>query len=351
MLRDLDVPVVDEALIVHGHGGVFEVQESAGVATGRVADLTREAEEALEAGNLDACASACGELLKLLPDHPYARHLLAETMLRRGEPRQAVQLELQAIAIEPNIRRFHWCYLEALAKLGLLHTFADGFAEVRRKWPTDNRFNPVAVQILLLLGRPEEAATLHLPEAEHELRTRVAREVTDRELARRHLEDAARKVTAGHEELATADLRAAYAAYPTDPEVAYNWGLALLRDGDWNGCIDVAGRVVQTVPRAVNDQVIATVAFACAVGGQDDRAAGLLSLVVDRLERNGRLVIWDLPTWAVWLGADGVVAERSDRAARVVAELLARLEARGRAAPQIRRLHEAYQRGLPEFLG
>jgi hypothetical protein len=108
---------------------------------------------------------------------------------------------------------------------------------------------------------------------------------------------------------------------------------------------------VQTVPRAVNDQVIATVAFACAVGGQDDRAAGLLSLVVDRLERNGRLVIWDLPTWAVWLGADGVVAERSDRAARVVAELLARLEARGRAAPQIRRLHEAYQRGLPEFLG
>jgi hypothetical protein len=132
--------------------------------------------------------------------------------------------------------------------------------------------------------------------------------------------------------------------------VAYNWGLALLRNGGWEGCVDVAGRVVQTVPRVINAQVIGTVAFACALGGQDDRAAGLLSLVVDRLERDGKLLMADLPTWAVWHEGDRVFAERSDRAARVVAELLARLEARGKAPPQIRRLHDAYQRGLPEFL-
>ncbi|GAA3349389.1 hypothetical protein GCM10020358_71340 [Amorphoplanes nipponensis] len=348
-LRDRGVPVVNEARIVRGHGGVFEVQEAMAPGRGRADDEAQEAEQALRAGDLDRCAAACERVIRRRDDHSYVWHLLAQARLGQNRASEALDAAQRAIDIEPNSRIFRWSMLQALAALGVLHAFMDLFEDLRRKWPTDNRLNPLAFDVLLALGRPADAMALPLMQRDTALRARAEPAVRNWRRAQEHLARAGKAFFTGTPDAATADLREAYASYPDDPQVAGNWALARLREGDWAGCIETLMPAVARMPPMMWDQCLATIAFATAEGRDDQRAAGLLVSVVEQLEQHGPLVFADLPLWAEWFAGDRVVGERSGRAARAVAGLIDRLAGPTEAPAELHRLLAAYRAGPPEF--
>lgn len=350
-LRDRGAPVVDEARIMHGHGGVFEVQEAMAPGSRGADEAAREAEEALQAGDLDQCAAVCERVIHLRDDHSYIWHLLAQARLGQHRAAEALDAAQRAVDIEPNSRIFRWSMLQALAALGSLHlhAFMDVFEDLRRKWPTDNRLNPLAFDVLLALGRPAEAVALPLMKRDTALRARAEPAARDWHRAQEHLAKAGKAFFTRTPDAATADLREAYAIYPHDPQVAGNWALAQLRDGDWQGCVDTLMPAVSRMLPTMLAQCLATIAFATAEGRDDQRSAGLLVIVVEQLERHGPLVFADLPLWAGWFASDRVVGERSDRAARTVADLIDRLATTGEAPAELHRLLAAYQAGPPDF--
>jgi tetratricopeptide (TPR) repeat protein len=357
-LRDMGLPTVDPAQVVHGHGGVFEVEEAAGDMEPYAEELQR-IRTALEAGCWTECEEVSSRILAAAPAHVVALHVLAIARARQGDHGAAVELEYRAVELEPNVRLYWGQLLESAGALGAVHSARDAFAVLRHKWPHDHRWNELGVQLLLMTGRPDEAAALKAP-GSADLARQIRKETRDRDRARRHLDAARRASEAGRAERAAKELRAAYGRYPKDVDVAFNHGIALLHGGRYTQAHDVLVGIVQFVPLAWREQCLGTVGFALALDGRDARAATMFELVVAELDRNvtapadsAKAVdhpVWDLPVWPVWWRGDSVVGARSDRAAVIVAARVRRLDAQGGAPEPLRRLSRAYRQGLAGFL-
>lgn len=338
-LRDLlrgaeYVRVANEAQLVFDHNGVFELQEAA---SGDAE--TGSARSAAAAGRWDECVSLCDRILATTPDHAEALHLTALAAVKRNDPQTAADLEARAIEIEPNIRGFRQIWLESAAEIGAVHYFIDGFAEFKAKWPTDDVVDKLAAQIYLHLGRPADAASLRVRNFDAALLKQIQNETRASRRATTLAAAAFDALMVGRFAKVRRRLRAAYKKYPKDPRIAFNWGLALLRDGDAQGAYDVLVPITLLVDRGFQHLSIGSVAFALALMGEDTNAAGLLALAVQQLENKGPLVFPDLPMWALWATDDQAISD-PNRSARLVQDLISRLGTD--APPELHRLAAAY---------
>ncbi|MFC6085134.1 tetratricopeptide repeat protein [Sphaerisporangium aureirubrum] len=339
-LRDLGIPTVPEAMLVEGHGGVFELEEAAQEERGPVGQLVASAWEAAGQGRWEQVESLCARVLNANDHHVMAMHLMAMACEARGDLNRAIGYEDAAIAVEPNVRPFREIWMRCMARAGAVHGFLAGFAAFRDKWPVDNRQNAAAVEVHLAMGRPDRAAGLPLRDEERDLSRRIAEENENRGRALTLTAEAYQAFAAERPHQVADLLRAAYRAYPKEVDVAYNWGLELIRQDEPGEAYDVIAPLVQMITPVNRTQCIGTVAFTCALQGGDEQAAGLLALAVDGLERRGPLQWADLPMWAVWIQRDMVLADRH-RASALVRDLLERLSTR--APAQLRRLAAAYE--------
>ncbi|MEO3812168.1 hypothetical protein ABGB17_24495 [Sphaerisporangium sp. B11E5] len=338
-LRDLGFPTVPEAMLVRGHGGVFELEEAASPEHGPYGRVMKEAWEAVGRDDWEQVEALCVPVLAANDAHVTAMHLLAMAAEARGDLMRAIRYESDAIAVEPNMRPFRVIWLRSAAAAGLVHGFTAGFAHFRSKWPVDNRQNALAAEVYLFMGRPDHAAGLSFREDEQEIARRVAAEDERRRQAHALTAEAYR-ARAADPHRAVELMRAAYRTYPKDVEVAYNWALELIRHGEPAQAHDVLAPLVQMIEPGNQNQCLGTLAFTRALQGDDEPAAGLLALVVDRLEEHGPLRTADLPLWAEWIQGDMVLAHRY-RASIFVNDLLTRLGPR--APAQLHRLAAAYE--------
>lgn len=144
--------------------GTVSVQEMEHPLEGRSLELLLKAQKLVEKGD---SIKALELLQKLTADRaaaPYAFGLLGITHLRTGDFEAAVTELDAAVAMSPGVAAFHSNLALALAES---HRFEEALKESRRALQLDpghSKYRLVAGQILLALGRKEEAE-FHLRKA------------------------------------------------------------------------------------------------------------------------------------------------------------------------------------------
>lgn len=350
-IRDLGLPVLQEALVVHGHGGVFEVQEAANLKADPQHEVHEQTERLAQLGEWGQCEAVCHQILAGMPGDVLAMHTLARACAHRGDFAKAVLLEDEAIDIEPNLRVFRVCQLEYAVAMSNLRLFVGGFEAFKHKWPTDNSIDELAVDVYLQVGLPDAAATLRLPPDLKAKRKQVQREARRKRRAINLLNRAEEAMLDDRLAASNRRLRRAYHTYPKDVEIAFNWGLAQLRLENAGAAVSTLEQIVTVAPAALQTQLLGSLGFAAALAGQEDRAVATLELVVRQLEREGELLIWDLPQWAVWILGDQILAKRSTQARDAVFEVERYLHTRDRTSQPLVRMLAAYDRGMADYLG
>lgn len=290
-LRRLGCPVVPDHMIVYGHGGVFEIREGA-----EQSDLDEQMMSALLADRIDE-AGAIGR--RILDANPYNTHALSYLGFIEGEHGDALaglELMLSAVKIEPNTRAYKVNLLRCARVVGAFWTFWWQFEELRKKWPFDHSADSLAVEAYLAVGQPEKAAELQLDD---DMAQTVRREVefkkrADAIMGSPFILDGTLATNAQTRDT----LARAYALYPQAPQIAVNYGLALLLCEQGREAHDVLAAIVPVIAQPVRTEFLGCMAFGLAIDGDWDGAVRLLGMVVHFLGPKIQPV--DLPGWPIW---------------------------------------------------
>ncbi|MET9730453.1 CDC27 family protein [Streptomyces sp. NPDC006458] len=324
-LRDIDVPAVPEALTVRGHGGVFELEEAAHRLPSQHPELYERACTAVERRQWADAARMSRELIDVHPDDVSALHLLATCHRAQGDDEAALDLAARAISIEPNIRPCRHLFLECAARLGLIGVFMSAFAELKAKWPTDNRLDFLAAQVHLMLGDPQTASALRTPKTPAAFSEQVKQEADLQRRARSAQAAARTPVLTGRDGEAVDALREAYEIYGKDPEIAFNWGHLLLRRRRAREAYEVLAPLASVLPPALRRQCVGSMAFALLLDSEVKRAAGLVAVLASMLDTEANADTAP-PLWALWTEQGSVYAQDSHQPELLLRQLVELLE-------------------------
>jgi tetratricopeptide (TPR) repeat protein len=340
-----------ECLVFRAHNGVFELEETRIRESDSLHDLMALVQTADDAGNWEECERIGRIILSHNPYHVEAMYVAAVAESRRGNLDRAIELSDSIVYIEPNVRSFRQAQLRWLAQAGLFYSFTRRFHDFKEKWPLDNSSNSLSAKVFLKLGQPTEASELCMDGVDDSLRERVLRESRKWTIAAARLANAEAAVQSQDFTTMTAELAAAYEAYPKSPDVAVNWGITLLRNNDAARAAGVLETIFPTTPLSTRlSAVSAIVAMALTASKEYERAANYAAMAVEAFEGDGTLSIWDLPLWPVWYRADTLIEERSSKAFVLFEELSTAIDDESTAHAPLARLVDAYRACMAEIL-
>jgi tetratricopeptide (TPR) repeat protein len=313
--------IVPNPELIYAHGGWFEIHEAASCERDPQNSLRERAWAEYKDGELASAQSICREIMEANPYHTDALHLLAQIAVDEDHLDDAIGYGDQILDIEPNLRPYRITLMQSLAIHGSLWRFQELYGELKQKWPGEKICNPLAAEVLLALGHPEEAAKLEmLPSAKRDsLQAKIAAELS---LARR-----AKTLETNAYELLTSDpdrvlpiLKDAHDIYNKDSLISINYGLALQRAGRWFEAYDLLIDVIPAVgqdaqlPWGLQYSVVANAAVALISGHRLSEAAELLVRLSRSISDPGmRLEYWDLPSVMTWVSdLGGQIVEVGD---------------------------------------
>jgi tetratricopeptide (TPR) repeat protein len=357
-----------ETMIVHGNGGIFQVERSLGVPiavtpAGREepqalfpqADLLKEADELMRAEKHAEASVALERILDLNPSHTHALHNLAAIAHGDGQHARAYELERRAVEIEPNFPT----YSSALvAHADRVHAVARMLSTIEnlRKFPAVHRFDDVGVSINLQMGRLDEAMRWR-DRTKGSLRERLESEVSAAMVASARaaslIAEAATADRAGEAGKAATLLGQACEIHPLDAVLRANRGLALRRAGDLESAIgwleSTRSPFIPAIAASLQTLCLANAAFAAIDAGRLERAAELLDELSSDLDTYGGLAAADYPGVGLWVEETTIVEEPLHSAV----DILARLEQGlgDRTPARIKSLIERYRQAAVELRG
>jgi len=344
-LRDVGIPVAEDPELVHAHGGWFELDEAATLESDPHHALIEQVRWAYDRGDLGTAEGNSQQLLALAPDHTKALQYLALVLAQRGDLAGAITVGQKILSVEPNLRPYRFNLMEWAARLGLFESFGKMLAELKNKWPGERRADALAAEVALARGRPEQAEDLYLGES-GDLRRRVTAEAAAATRAEASLARAVEALTADRHDEVLQHCAAAYTEYPKSPVVAVNYGLALLRSGDWRHGYEVLSSVVSAAPPLFKGDALAAIAVCLAHLGDYTRAAGLLEHAASTMASpDGSIADADLPTVPVWVTYDQELQPRDNPIGPVIDEIIGHLQGWGESVPSsLLTLRHRYQR-------
>ena len=127
-------------------------------------DALRRGVAAHKSGNLVEAAKLYETVLHVLPDHVDANHNLGLIALSTGKPQLAIAHIEKALAKQPSNFQFRSSYVGALIENGQYSDAKTYISEIKKKDPTDHRFDG-------LLGKIRETQAIWEPKATRTTRT------------------------------------------------------------------------------------------------------------------------------------------------------------------------------------
>lgn len=346
VLREQGLPVVEDVELVNAHGGWFELDEAATLEADPYHVLMTKVRMAYEEGDLAVVTETCQEILVSSPQHTDALQFTARVRAEQGDLEGAIELGMNILAIEPNVRPYRFTLMEWSARAGLLDLFEGLFAEFKQKWPGEVRADDLAAEVALARGRPEAAQGFSLGNSA-ELRERVAAETAAAKKASAFLSKAAAALQRDKHDKVINYLSQAYAVYPKNPIVAINYGLALLRSADWEGSYGVLGSAIAVAPGPLRSSVLAAMAVCSLRMGNHERAAQMLEDAASMgAAPDGSLGYWDLPAVPIWVDDDQELRPRETAMVSTIDAIVAGLQdSLTPIPPALLALKDLYERG------
>jgi tetratricopeptide (TPR) repeat protein len=357
-LRDsdplLEHAIGEDAMVVHAHNGVFEIQwnlhrASPGTDAARLQLVVNEATELTQAGRHREARPLYELVLAENPSHTIALHHLAIGYLEEGELSNAFDYGSRALDIDPNVRAYLLLNIRLAQELDAVQLLVAGLEDLHTKYPYERSCDELAIRLYLAVGNTAvaadwlEGATRLPPELRSELEgeTAAARERAER--AAPLVEQARTAVLAKDLASARTALEAAHELDPHDPLLAANVGLARSREGETEGALAALFRGASVLPEPLTTYCWANASFAAVEGGDWSTATAVLDIFASALRLLGSDSPWDLPGVGIWLDASGEILEErptsaltilrrahkhlSSRASSTLPDLIARYEA------------------------
>jgi len=344
-MHGLDDAIVPTPELVYAHGGWFEIAEAANCESDPQCSSLERARTEYKEGSYSAARNICTAILEANRYHTEALHLLARITADEGRLDDAIELGDQTLSIEPNARPYRFTLMESLARRGYLRRFQALYKELKEKWPGEKACSPLAAEVLLALGRPEEASRLEiLPSAtKASLQEKIADEVS---LARRAkaLESDAYGLLKTDPDRVLQVLQNAHDLYSKDTFISINYGLALQRAGRWPEAYDlligVTPKLAQDaqLPWGLHDSIIANAAVALIYSDRLSEASELLVRLWSNIsDPSGHLEYWDLPGVLTWVSDPGgqivEIGEPPKTMGRLIRKVLEDAQAVGGVGP------------------
>jgi hypothetical protein len=229
--------VIHDHVTVHAHGGVFELREGVDRT-----DTEITMSQLLDAERYDEAESIATKILAAHPDNFLALIVLAQIRGRGDDPYPGLKLALAALRIEPNTRACKVTAMQCAAAAGAFQTFWWQHEDMRVEWPNDHSMDDLAASVHMTMGTPEKATDLKVDQEITELvhqELEAKRRAEEVMRTRFTLEDTPEHNTRNRE-----ILEQAYRLYPRAPNIAVNYGLALLRTGDGRAAHDVLSQIL-----------------------------------------------------------------------------------------------------------
>lgn len=348
-LRGYGLPTVIDDELVQAHGGWFELREAGSRDQDPHSSEMSLARSDYDAGTYEDAKLKSLEILQLNPDHTDALDLLSSIAFAEQETSRAIELGLQILTIEPNLRSYRAALMEKALGGGYLGLYLDLRAQWQEKWPGDHRLDPLAAEVFFYIGQPEQISELRFYDLEEgerkEIYERGRKEAQAKATARDKMDEAfallekpscAARIT----EL----LDEAYNIYEPDQCVAINLGAALLRLGDWERSYEV---FANTLPRArglLRDVCLTHMMLALANNPNElERAVALLEILARQLiGPEGNIAYWDLPARVTWVSDDREWIEPPETISNVVQSLIAARMKDGVMSSELCALVKAY---------
>src|SRR5262249_12991349 len=221
----------------------------------------------------------------------------------------------------------------------------------QQKWPGDYRINPLAAQVLIAVGRPDEASSLKISASDPDLSERIRQETAALDEARQYLAAAYFAFKRDSADEMMMNLAEAYRCYDKNPFVGINYALALSGSGKWQEAHSILSRFVLAVKQELREIFLVNMAFALARGHDYRNAARLLTDVAAGLiakSSGDSIHYWDLLAPALWVSGDGgVISLRPHTARALMYEMLEAAEAEGVSTSELRLLVRSYDQDPP----
>jgi tetratricopeptide (TPR) repeat protein len=349
-------PTVEDSIIVQAHSGVFEVDEGASEGAGESGAAMERASNLWEQHPSSALDIIAG-VLEANGSHTEALHLMARINAACGDVQRALELEIEVLGIEPNVRPYKFMFMEWAGRTGLIKGLLSQFDNLKLKWPNDHTTDGLAVRAYLALGQPErsrEVLDKSVPELQGELGPSVQSALHAKRTAMRKMNGALTAFQAHDLESSLRALERAHSIYPEYPFVRANFGLAKFRAGNWDQAANALVLAAQVVPIAWKAQCFASAAFAAIMGEHYEKASTLLGFVLQDLEdqAEGRQVQpADVPGLAEWIDPKAVLMERSDSPVRLVERVIQHFQTKGEAPSHLQTLAVLFRQASEMITG
>jgi tetratricopeptide (TPR) repeat protein len=336
----LERVTIEDAMVVHAHNGVFEIQRNAGgpapgTDAARLQPVVDEATKLTEAGRHREARPLYESVLAENPSHTIALHHLAIGHLEEGELSKAFEYCRRALDIDTNVRAYLLLYIQLAAQLDAVRLLVPGLEDLRTKYPYERSVDELAIRLFLAVGDINsaanwlEGATRLPPELRSELEdeTAAAREGAKRAAPLVEQARAAVMRAAVMEDLESARialdstriaLEAAHELHPQDPLLAANVGLSRRREGETEGALGALVRAARLLPEPLATYCWANASFAAIEGGDWPIATTLLDMFASGLRGLGSDSPWDLPGVAIWLEGGGEILEEPPASALAI---------------------------------
>jgi tetratricopeptide (TPR) repeat protein len=258
-------------------------------------------------------------------------HNLAVIYGLLGNYREAAALSSKCLAIEPSVRTYYEAAVAHLSRDGRLRDALLAVGKLRAAFPYAHECDEIAIRLHLGCGDPSRAvAALREAVLDSAARDSIRAAIVDADAAKRDADNlsslAERELLGGGVGRAGELLERAAALNSSDPLIQMNLAFMARRGGDYERCLTLLVRAVQSVRYGLVKVCLFNGAVAAYEEGKAALAAELLEDTVKQLsdETGGmdQTRLDSLPGLGIWVSSEGIIEELPESATRAVVAIV-----------------------------